>query len=246
MCALARLKANHRTRDRTLERTSTTELVTRTRLAVLRLARRLRQQAHAASRRRSSRPWPPSSTTAPSPSAPWPPSRTCSPPSITRIVAALEDQGYVERTAAPDDRRVSTVDIAPQRTPRAARHPQRAQRLAGQPAGRARPRPSSAASTRPCPSWSASSAATHDPGQRRRPHHLPVAAVAQLPPLLLRPDRLGQRHLDAERRPGLARAAAHRQRHLARPGHRLPVPADAPARSPSAASWPTASTSGAS
>ena len=88
------------------------ELVTRTRLAVLRLARRMRQQSHAGIT--------PSQQSAlaaiehggPLTLGALAAIENVQPPSITRIVAALEEQGYVERTGAPQDRRVTTVAIA--------------------------------------------------------------------------------------------------------------------------------------
>jgi DNA-binding MarR family transcriptional regulator len=91
------------------DETDDTELVTRTRLAVLRLARRLRQQtlpgitpsqqsALAAIDRRG-----------PLTLGELAAFENVRPPSITRIVAALEAEQWVERTTDPDDRRVTTV-----------------------------------------------------------------------------------------------------------------------------------------
>lgn len=88
------------------------ELVSRTRMAVLRLARRLRQQSHA-----GITPSQQSALAAIEHSGPLTLGALATienvqPPSITRIVTALEDQGYVERRSGPEDRRVSTVAIS--------------------------------------------------------------------------------------------------------------------------------------
>ena len=93
------------------ERAGADETVTRTRLAVLRLARRLRQQALpgitpsqqsalAAIEHRG--------TLTLGELAAF---ENVRPPSITRIVAALEAERWVERTTDPDDRRVTSVEI---------------------------------------------------------------------------------------------------------------------------------------
>jgi len=85
------------------------EMVTRTRLALLRLARRLRQEVHA-----GVTPSQQSALSAIEHKGPLTLGELAAienvrPPSISRIVGALEDQGYVERTTDPGDRRVSTV-----------------------------------------------------------------------------------------------------------------------------------------
>ncbi|CAA9226016.1 MAG: Uncharacterized MFS-type transporter, partial [uncultured Acidimicrobiales bacterium] len=54
--------------------------------------------------------------------------------------------------------------------------------------------------------------------------HLPLPRQPQLPHLHRRAGDLAQRDLDAERGPGLARAAPHRQRHRPRARDRAPVP----------------------
>jgi DNA-binding MarR family transcriptional regulator len=90
------------------------ELVTRTRLAVLRLARRMRQQSHAGITPSQQSALAAIEHDGPLTLGALAAIENVQPPSITRIVAALEEQGYVERTAAPHDRRVSTVGIAAQ------------------------------------------------------------------------------------------------------------------------------------
>jgi DNA-binding MarR family transcriptional regulator len=85
------------------------EMATRTRLAVLRLARRLRQQVHA-----GVTPSQQSALSAIEHRGPLTLGELAAienvrPPSISRIVGALEDQGYVDRTTDPTDRRVSTI-----------------------------------------------------------------------------------------------------------------------------------------
>ena len=87
------------------------ETVTRTRLAVLRLARRLRQQALP-----GITPSQQSALAAIEHSGPLTLGALAAfenvrPPSITRIVAALETEQWVERTTDPDDRRVTSVQI---------------------------------------------------------------------------------------------------------------------------------------
>ena len=57
-----------------------------------------------------------------------------------------------------------------------------------------------------------------------------VAAPAELPVVLLRPARLGGRHLDADGRPVLPGARPDPQRNPAWPDHRGQVPADVPVR----------------
>jgi DNA-binding MarR family transcriptional regulator len=101
------------TQARTQDEQVDPELVSRTRMAVLRLARRLRQQASA-----GITPSQQSALAAVEHSGPLTLGALAAienvqPPSITRIVAALEDQGYVARTASPDDRRVTTVAVTP-------------------------------------------------------------------------------------------------------------------------------------
>ena len=88
------------------------ELVTRTRLAVLRLARRLRQQSHAGITPSQQSALAAIEHDGPLTLGALAAIENVQPPSITRIVAALEEQGYVQRTASTDDRRVSTIDIA--------------------------------------------------------------------------------------------------------------------------------------
>jgi DNA-binding MarR family transcriptional regulator len=90
------------------------ETVTRTRLALLRLARRLRQQTLPGIT--------PSQQSALAAIADRGPLtlgalaafENVRPPSITRIVAALEAERWVERTTDPDDRRVVTVVVTAQ------------------------------------------------------------------------------------------------------------------------------------
>ncbi len=88
------------------------ELVTRTRLAVLRLARRLRQQSHAGITPSQQSALAAIEHDGPLTLGALAAIENVRPPSLTRIVAALEEQGYVQRTASTDDRRVSTIDIA--------------------------------------------------------------------------------------------------------------------------------------
>jgi len=88
------------------------DLVTRTRLAVLRLARRLRQQSHVGITPSQQSALAAIEHNGPLTLGALAAIENVQPPSITRIVTALEDQGYVERTATPHDRRGSTVGIA--------------------------------------------------------------------------------------------------------------------------------------
>ena len=88
------------------------ELVTRTRLAVLRLARRMRQQSHAGITPSQQSALAAIEHDGPLTLGALAAIENVQPPSITRIVAALEEQGFVERTPTPQDRRVATVAIA--------------------------------------------------------------------------------------------------------------------------------------
>jgi DNA-binding MarR family transcriptional regulator len=68
------------------------EMASRLRLAVTRLHRRLRQESAGALAARES----------------------VQPPSMTRIVGALEEMGHVSRVVDPSDRRVARVTVTPQ------------------------------------------------------------------------------------------------------------------------------------
>ena len=138
------------------------------------------------------------------------------PPSMTRIVARLEEQGLVAREVDPADRRVARVVVTPagtellavSRTRRTAFLAQRVARFTDDERRAARPR--------------AAAARTH-PGRRLTPHgfrtrprihHLPVAPHPQLQAVLLRPGRLAHRHVDADDRARLAGARPVRQQRV--------------------------------
>jgi DNA-binding MarR family transcriptional regulator len=99
---------------KTPERQTDQELVTRLRLAVMRLARRLRQQAE------------PGVTPSMLSALASIESRSSvslkelaelervQPPTLTKIVARLEEAGLVRRDAAPEDRRVARVSLTAQ------------------------------------------------------------------------------------------------------------------------------------
>jgi DNA-binding MarR family transcriptional regulator len=99
---------------KTPERQTDQELVTRLRLAVMRLARRLRQQAE------------PGVTPSMLSALASIESRgsvslkelaeleRVQPPTLTKIVARLEEAGLVRRDAAPEDRRVARVSLTAQ------------------------------------------------------------------------------------------------------------------------------------
>jgi DNA-binding MarR family transcriptional regulator len=86
-----------------------TELVTRTRLAILRLARRLRQQTLPGITPSQQSALAAIDHRGPLTLGELAAFENVRPPSITRIVVALESEGWVERTIDPDDRRVTTV-----------------------------------------------------------------------------------------------------------------------------------------
>ena len=87
------------------------ETVTRTRLAVLRLARRLRQQALPGITPSQQSALAAIEARGPLTLGALAAFENVRPPSITRIVAALEAEQWVERTTDPDDRRVTTVQV---------------------------------------------------------------------------------------------------------------------------------------
>ena len=91
------------------DETDDTELVTRTRLAVLRLARRLRQQTLPGITPSQQSALAAIDHRGPLTLGELAAFENVRPPSITRIVAALEAERWVERTTDPDDRRVTTV-----------------------------------------------------------------------------------------------------------------------------------------
>ncbi|MGZ4692505.1 MAG: MarR family winged helix-turn-helix transcriptional regulator [Acidimicrobiales bacterium] len=84
-------------------------LVTRTRLAILRLARRLRQQTLPGITPSQQSALAAIDHRGPLTLGELAAFENVRPPSITRIVAALEAEQWVERTTDPDDRRVTTV-----------------------------------------------------------------------------------------------------------------------------------------
>jgi DNA-binding MarR family transcriptional regulator len=87
------------------------DLVTRTRLAVLRLARRLRQQMTAGITPSQQSALAAIEQKGPLTLGELAGFENVQPPSITRIVGNLEASGLVERTTAVADRRVSLVQI---------------------------------------------------------------------------------------------------------------------------------------
>jgi DNA-binding MarR family transcriptional regulator len=91
------------------ERGDDQETVTRTRLAILRLARRLRQQALPGITPSQQSALAAIEHRGPLTLGELAAFENVRPPSITRIVAALEAEHLVERTTDPDDRRVTTV-----------------------------------------------------------------------------------------------------------------------------------------
>ena len=123
------------------------------------------------------------------------------PPSMTRIVARLEEWGYVTRVVDPTDRRVARVDITDsgRRLLGVQPHPQG--RLPRRDACRV-PRRVGAGAARAC------AAAARTPAGRRAgedpatslPGHVPVDARAELPPVLHRSAHLAGRHVDADDR----------------------------------------------
>ena len=88
------------------------ETVTRTRLAILRLARRLRQQALPGITPSQQSALAAIEARGPLTLGALAAFENVRPPSITRIVAALEAEGWVERTTDPDDRRVTSVQVS--------------------------------------------------------------------------------------------------------------------------------------
>ncbi len=88
------------------------ETVTRTRLAILRLARRLRQQALPGITPSQQSALAAIEVRGPLTLGALAAFENVRPPSITRIVAALETEGWVERTTDPDDRRVTSVQVS--------------------------------------------------------------------------------------------------------------------------------------
>jgi DNA-binding MarR family transcriptional regulator len=112
------------------------ETVTRTRLAVLRLARRLRQQAFPGITPSQQSALAAIEARGPLTLGALAAFENVRPPSITRIVAALEAEGWVERTTDPDDRRVTSVQVSARgrkelRRIREERNAWLAERLAG-------------------------------------------------------------------------------------------------------------------
>jgi DNA-binding MarR family transcriptional regulator len=87
------------------------ETVTRTRLAVLRLARRLRQQTLPGITPSQQSALAAIDHRGPLTLGELAAFENVRPPSITRIVAALEAEGWVERTTDPGDRRVTSVQV---------------------------------------------------------------------------------------------------------------------------------------
>ena len=144
------------------------------------------------------------------------------PPSMTRIVNALEDGGYVVRRAHETDGRQVVVVLSDAGTAtlladRARRDAWLARRLRDLSARRARHPPARRADPR----------TTRQLGLKAALEpHLPRPPQPQLPALRARQPGVQHRHLDAARRPGLAGPAAdRRQRHRPRHHDRPAVPA---------------------
>ena len=133
-------------------------------------------------------------------------------PTLTKIVANLEAAGLVQRSADPDDRRAARVSLTPAgksrlKRLRTERNAYLQQRLAALSAGG--PRDAGGGHRR------ADHAGRDGPARdHRHDEHLRLAPpVPELPALLRRAGGVAGRHVDADRGPGLAGAAAHRQQH---------------------------------
>ena len=160
------------------------------------------------------------------------------PTMMSRIVGKLEDAGLLHRRADPDDRRAALVEptTAGRELQRHVREERT--RLLAEQARRAPGRARRRRARRTAPPRSARHGAPQphtrrtplDHALRRPPPGVLVAGQPELPPLHPRPGRLARGHLDADDRPVLAGARAHRLGRRARRRHRPPDPADAAAR----------------
>src|ERR1051326_7487535 len=93
---------------------SDTELATRLRLAIMRLSRRLRQQTQAPITPSQISPFSAIEGAGPVTLGDLAALERVQPPTMTRIVAALEEQGLVVRQVDAADRRIARISIAPQ------------------------------------------------------------------------------------------------------------------------------------
>ena len=171
-------------------------------------------------------------------SASWPPHEKVKPPSMTRTVACLEEAGLVTRRPHDTDGRQVVVELTDAARDvladdRRRRDAWLAQRLGALDADELELLHRVA----PLLERLAGDMRSTFAALRVRNYRLFAAGVA----------RLQRRHVDAARRPGLARPHAHRQRRRARPHHRAcsscrsccsrRSPASSPTATRSAASW---------
>ena len=164
------------------------------------------------------------------------------PPSMTKVLALLEDRGLVTRQPHPSDRRQAIIVLAQPGidlldSERRSRDAWLSRRLAELTRGRAsvaalrRPgarqagRAVTAVATSPARLTTDSPDAPPPIVRAAADRNVPVAAGPELSALRRRATRLAHRDLDAAGRPGLARSRAHQLRHRARHRHGAAVPA---------------------
>ena len=203
---------------------SLSEAAARLRLAIVRTARRLRQEAAGDGR---ADPNSCSALATVERHGPLTPSELAEiervkRPTATRTLGVLTEAGLVVRAPDPVDRRSALVSITPAGQERLRRLRRRknaylAKRMHGLAEDESRLSNGRRRSSRT--SWRARS-------ERRAATHLRLALRSELPPLFRGADRLGFRKLDADDRRGLADPPADRQRRRGGNDHRSPVPAD--------------------
>ena len=162
------------------------------------------------------------------------------PPSMTRIVARLEEWGYATRVVDPADRRVGARRASPTPVASCSRAAALARTRSSPGASPSSPTPSARCSPRALPLLER----LQDDARMSLRGDVQVAARPQLPAVLLRPADLAVRHLDADDRPRLAGAAPLAQQRLRdRARHRAAVHPHAAVRRVGRRASPTASTS---
>ena len=177
------------------------------------------------------------------------------PTMLSRIVGKLEDAGLLHRRPDPDDRRAALVEPTDagrelQRRVREERTRLLAEHLADLPDGLRRR--SARRTARPRGARHGASHRTTPEGPRLTTlagvgrQSVLVAGQPELPPLHPRPGRLARGHLDADDRPVLAGAGAHRLGDRARHRHRRSRRCRRCCSARTRASSPTAWTSAAS
>ena len=122
------------------------------------------------------------------------------PPSMTRIVARLEEGGLVERQVDPNDRRIVRVRVTARRQAPPRADPHEARRVPRRNASRVSPKKSVSCSS----ARSRCSRSCRTTSNGKAPHvrvvDVPVAPDPQLPLLLLRAGCVVVRHVDADDR----------------------------------------------